>query len=102
MLTIAVMAFALLVVWLAARGWLRRRAEAARWRVVTRTLADGQRRVVLAGPGDRERVVAELPAALSGAALESAMLDARSKAFGEALRLNERPAPRAPAPRTRS
>ena len=102
MLTIALIAAVALAASLSVRAVLRRRAEAARWRVVTRTLEDGQRLVVLAGPGDRERVVAEFPAALSGAALESALLDARSKAFGEALRLNERTPNRAPAPRIRS
>ena len=46
-------------------------------------------------------MITELPAGLNGAALESALLDARSKAFGEALRLNEPVAGQAPAARTR-
>jgi hypothetical protein len=102
MLTIPLTALALLAVWLLVRAALRRRAQASRWRVVTRTVDDGSRVIVLAGPGGRERVISELPAALQGAALESALLDARSKAFGEALRLNEPLAAPAPAPRTRS
>ncbi len=101
MLTIPALALGLLALWLIARALLRRRAEASRWRVVTRTLEDGRRLVVLAGPGGRERVVAEFPATLNGAALERALRDARSSAFGEALRLNERAPARAPAPRTR-
>ena len=103
MLLIPLTALAVLAIWLAFRAWLRRRAAAGRWHVVTRTAGDGTRLVVLAGPDGRERVVRELPAAMDGAALESALLDARSKAFGEALRLNAPPAPaRAPAPRIRS
>jgi hypothetical protein len=90
------------VAWFVIRAVLRRRAEASRWHVVTRTLVDGTRRVVLAGPGGGERVVTELPSTLEGAALEYALLDARSKAFSEAMRLNAPPAPRAHAPRTRS
>ena len=91
----------LILVWLALRAVLRRRAEANRWRVLTRTLEDGRRLVVLIAPGGDERVIRELPAALHGAALESALRDARSLAFGEALRLNEPAAGRAPAARTR-
>ena len=88
--------------WLVLRAALRRRADARRWQVVTRTLVDGRRLVVLVSPAGAERVVRELPAALHGAALESALRDARSRAFGEALRLNE-PAPDpAPSARTRS
>ncbi|HEV3002314.1 MAG TPA: hypothetical protein VGW75_16350 [Solirubrobacteraceae bacterium] len=102
MLTISLLALVALVACLFARGLLRRRAAAGRWRVVTRTVEDGRRLVLLAGPGGGERVVAELPATLTGVELETALLDARSKAFGEALRLNELPAGRAPAPRTRS
>jgi hypothetical protein len=102
MLTIALLATVALAGCLCVRAVLRRRAVASRWRVVTRTLEDGERLVLLAGPGGRKRVVAEFPASLAGAALESALLDARSKAFGEALRLNERAPARAPAPRTRS
>ena len=102
MLVIPLIALATLAAWLILRAMLRRRADAARWRVVTRTLADGTRLVVLTGPGGRERVIKELPAALDGPALENALLEARSVAFGEALRLND-PAPaRAPAPRIRS
>jgi hypothetical protein len=102
MYTISLIAIALFLGWLVLRGFLRRRAEASRWHVVTRTLADGTRRVLLAGPGGGERVIREFPATLDGAALESALLDARSMAFSEAMRLNAPPAPRAPAPRTRS
>ena len=101
-MTIPLIATLALLAWFLIRWMLRRRAHAARWHVVTRTLADGTRRVVLSGPGGGERVVSEFPAALEGAALENALLDARSKAFSEALRLNAPPAPRAPAPRTRS
>ena len=101
MLAIALIALALLAAVAVVRLLLRRRAAAARWRVMTRTAEDGTRRVVLAGPGGRERVIAVLPAALEGAALESALLDARSRAFAEALRLNEPRAGRAPAPRMR-
>jgi hypothetical protein len=102
MLTITALTAVAVLGCLGARMVLRRRAVARRWRVVTKTLEDGQRRVLLAGPGARERVVAEFPATLAGAALESALLDARSKAFGEALRLNERAPARPPAPRMRS
>ena len=101
MLTITLAALTLLVASIAVRSLSRRRAAAGRWRVVTRTLDDGTRRVMLAGPGG-ERVVRELPAALDGAALEDELLEARSRAFGEALRLNEPLAARGPAPRTRS
>ena len=90
----------LLLLFAGVRSYARRRAAAARWRVVTRTLVDGTRRVVLSGPGG-ERVVRELPAALDGAQLEAELLEARSRAFGEALRLNQPLAARAPAPRTR-
>ena len=90
----------MLAAWLVARAVMRRRADANRWRVVTRTLEDGRRLVVLAAPAGDERVVRELPAALDGAALETALAEARSLAFGEALRLNE-PVGRAPAARTR-
>jgi hypothetical protein len=64
--------------------------------VVTRTIEDGTRQVVLTGPGN-ERVMKELPASLDGLQLEMELLDARSKAFAEALRLNRPPAPRAHA-----
>ena len=101
MLTIVLVSLTLLVASIALRSFARRRAAAGRWRVVTRTLHDGTRQVMLSGPG-AERVVRELPAALDGAALEEELLDARSRAFGEALRLNEPLAARAPAPRTRS
>ncbi len=100
MLTISLLAIALLVPAVAGRARMRRQGQ--RWRVVTRTLEDGTRHVMLVGPNG-ERVVKELPAALDGAELEAALLDARSRAFDEALRLNE-PPPAAPAPaaRTRS
>ena len=101
MLTIPLIALGVLVAWLAVRAVLRRRANASRWRVVTRTLADGKRRVVLVGPGG-ERVIRELPAALEGAALEVELREARSMAFGEALRLNEPLAAPGTAPRIRS
>jgi hypothetical protein len=101
MLTITLVTLSLLVASLALRSFTRRRAAAGRWRVVTRTLDDGSRRVILAGP-DGERVVRELPAALDGPALEDELCEARSRAFGEALRLNEPLAARAHAPRTRS
>jgi hypothetical protein len=104
MFTISLLALALfLSTWLVAKVHVRRRAEAGRWRVVTRTLSDGSRRVVLAGPDGGERVVRELPAALDGLELEAELREARSSAFGEALRLNQpRVAGPAPAPRTRS
>ena len=102
MSTVPLIALAALLAWFLVRALLRRRAEASRWHVVTRTVDDGSRLVVLTAPGGGERVMAELPAALDGAALESALLDARAKAFSEALRLNEPVAARAPAPRTRS
>jgi hypothetical protein len=100
MLTIPLIVLAVVIVWLVIRAFLRRRADANRWRVVTRTLDDGRRLVVLAAPAGDERIIRELPAALDGAALEEALRDARSTAFGEALRLNE-PVGRAPAARTR-
>jgi hypothetical protein len=100
-LTITLIALALLAAWIVVRSLLRRRAYAAQWHVVTRTRADGTRCVVLAGPGGRERVTHELPAALEGIALEDALLSARSQAYAEAMRLNDPPV-RAPAPRTRS
>jgi hypothetical protein len=97
MLTITLLLFASVPLWLLVRRVIRRRAEAARWRVVTRTIEDGTRQVVLTGPGG-ERVMRELPATLDGLALETELMDARSKAFAEALRLNRRPqAPRAHA-----
>ncbi|HEX8121718.1 MAG TPA: hypothetical protein VF549_10695 [Solirubrobacteraceae bacterium] len=104
MLTIPLLASALfLSTWLIVRVHVRRRAEAGRWRVVTRTLDDGSRRVMLAGPDGGERVIRELPATLDGQALEAELREARSSAFGEALRLNDpRPARPAPAGRTRS
>ena len=102
MLTIPLIALGVLVAWLVIRAVVRRRAEAHRWQVVTRTLDDGRRLVVLVSPTGAERVIRELPAALRGADLESALRDARSRAFGEALRLNEPAAGRAPAARTRS
>src|SRR5687767_10691776 len=102
MLTIPLIVLAVLATWLVVRAVMRRRADANRWRVVTRTLEDGRRLVVLAAPAGDERVVRELPAALDGAALESALREARSLAFGEALRLNEPVAGPAPAARTRS
>ena len=101
MLTIPLIVLAVLVAWLVLRAALRRRADANRWRVVTRTLEDGRRLVVLAAPAGDERIIRELPAALDGAALESALRDARSLAFSEALRLNEPLAAREPAGRTR-
>jgi hypothetical protein len=101
MLTIPLIVLAVLVAWLVVRAVMRRRADANRWRVVTRTLDDGRRLVVLAAPAGDERVIRELPAALDGAALESALREARSLAFGEAMRLNEPVADRAPAARTR-
>jgi hypothetical protein len=102
MLTISLLAVAVLVPALASRVHLRSRPRAERWRVVTRTLEDGRRQVALAGPGS-ERLVKELPADLDGLDLEIALGEARSRAFDEALRLNE-PLPAAPAPaaRTRS
>ena len=100
-MTIPLAALGLLLAWLVVRAALRRRAHAHRWRVLTRTLEDGRRLVVLASPTGAERVIRELPAALDGVALEAALRDARSLAFGEALRLNEPPAGRAPAARTR-
>src|SRR3712207_854121 len=102
MLTIPLIALAVLVAWLVVRAMLRRRANAARWRVVTRTLADGKRMVVLVGPDGGERVIRELPAALDGAALEVELMEARAKAFGEALRLNEPLAAPGSVPRIRS
>lgn len=96
MLTITLLMFASLPAWLVVRRAMRRRAEAHRWRVVTRTIEDGTRQVVLTGPGN-ERVMKELPASLDGLQLEMELLDARSKAFAEALRLNRPPAPRAHA-----
>jgi hypothetical protein len=101
MLTIPLIALGIVVAWLVLRAVMRRRAEAHRWRVVTRTLDDGRRLVVLVAPGGGERVIRELPAALDGAALESELRDARSLAFSEALRLNEPVAGRAPVARTR-
>ncbi|HEX2084565.1 MAG TPA: hypothetical protein VHF89_02705 [Solirubrobacteraceae bacterium] len=102
MLTIALIALlALVPTWIVLRRALRRRADAERWRVVTRTLEDGSRRVVLSGPGG-ERVVRELPAALDGPALEDELAEARSRAFAEAMRLNQPLAAPGPAPRTRS
>ena len=101
MLTITVIALALVPVWLVARRIKRRRDAARRWHVVTRTTGDGTRQVVLTGPGG-ERVMNELPATLEGLALETALMDARSKAFAEALRLNQPQAPRARASRMRS
>ena len=101
MLTIPLILLVVLTAWLVLRGVMRRRADAARWRVVTRTLEDGRRLVVLAAPAGDERVVKELPAALAGAALETELREARSLAFGEALRLNEPVAGRAPAARSR-
>ena len=101
MLTIALIVLAVLVAWLMVRAAMRRRADANRWRVVTRTLEDGRRLVVLTAPAGDERVIRELPAALDGAALETALAEARSMAFGEALRLNEPVADQAPAARTR-
>ena len=101
MLTIPLIVLAALVAWLVLRAVMRRRADANRWRVVTRTLEDGRRLVVLAAPAGEERVIRELPAALDGAALESALREARASAFGEALRLNEPVADQAPAARTR-
>ena len=92
----------MLIAWLVVRAVVRRRAHARRWQVVTRTLQDGRRLVVLLSPTGAERVIRELPAALDGAALESALRDARSLAFGEALRLNDSAAGRAPVARTRS
>ena len=100
-MTIPLIVVGLLVAWVVVRAVLRRRADAHRWRVVTRTREDGSRLVVLVAPTGAERVIRELPAALHGAALETALRDARSLAFGEALRLNEPPAGRAPAARTR-
>jgi hypothetical protein len=101
MLTMVLVSLALLVVTLAGRSYLRRRAAAGRWRVVTRTLEDGSRCVVLAGPGG-ERVIRELPATLDGPALEDELMEARSRAFGEALRLNEPLAGRGRVARIRS
>ena len=100
-MTIPLIALGILVAWLVMRAALRRRADAHRWRVLTRTLEDGRRLVVLASPTGSEQVIRELPAALHGAALEAALRDARASAFGEALRLNEPAAGRAPAARTR-
>jgi hypothetical protein len=102
MLTIPLMALGLLVAWLVVRAVVRRRAYARRWQVVTRTLEDGRRLVVLVSPTGAERVIREVAAAVDGAALESALRDARSLAFGEALRLNDAATGRAPAARTRS
>ena len=98
MFTITVIAVALGAAWLLVRRFQRRRAAARRWHVVTRTTGDGTRQVVLTGPGG-ERVMKELPASLDGLALENELLDARSKAFAEALRLNQPLAPRAPVSR---
>ena len=102
MLPIPVIALLVLAAWLTVRAILRRRAAAARWRVITRTVDDGSRLVVLAAPGGGERVITELPAALDGAALEFALREARAKAFGEALRLNEPLAGRGRVARIRS
>ena len=101
-MTIPLIALAVLVAWLVLRAVLRRRADANRWRVATRTLGDSRRLVVLAAPRGGEGVIRELPAALDAAALESALRDARSLAFTEAMRLNKPLAGRAPAARTRS
>jgi hypothetical protein len=101
MLTIPLIVLAVLTAWLVVRAVMRRRADAARWHVVTRTLEDGRRLVVLTAPAGDERIVKELPAALAGAALENELREARSLAFGEALRLNEPVAGRGPAARSR-
>ena len=96
MLTITLIVMAMLPAWLILRRTMRRRAEASRWRVVTRTIEDGTRQVVLTGPGT-DRVMKELPASLDGLALEMELMDARAQAFSEALRLNQPRAPRAHA-----
>ncbi|HEX2084566.1 MAG TPA: hypothetical protein VHF89_02710 [Solirubrobacteraceae bacterium] len=65
-----------------------RRARAARWRVVTKTAADGTLRVVIEGPGGGERVVKELPPGLEGPELTSELRLAREEAFMQAQELN--------------
>ncbi len=88
LIVLAAVAFA---IYLAVSAHARRRAQAERWRVVTRTAEDGSLRVAVAGPGG-ERLVKELPPALDGAELTSELRLAREEAFLQAEELN-RPAP---------
>ena len=66
----------------------RRRREASRWRVGTRTGPDGSLRVVLEGPGGGERVVRELPPGLEGPELTAELRLAREEAALQAQELN--------------
>jgi hypothetical protein len=77
-----------LIVWWVLGAQARGRVQAARWRVVTKTAADGSLRVVLEGPGEGERLVKELPPGLEGPELTSELRLAREEAFLQAEELN--------------
>lgn len=66
----------------------RRAAPAAVWKVITRTEHDGTLVVALRGPEGGERVVKELPPALSGPDLTSELRLAREEAQFQADELN--------------
>ena len=80
-----------LIAWVVLGSQARRREEASRWRVVTRTAEDGSLRVLVEGPGG-ERLIKELPAGLEGPELTSELRLAREEAFLQAEELN-RPGP---------
>ena len=68
----------------------RRDTSPPAWRVITRTEHDGTLLVALKGPdGDGERIVKELPPALSGAELTSELRLAREEAQLQADELNQ-------------
>ena len=85
---LVVLAALALIAYLVLSAQARSRAEAARWRVVTRTASDGTLRVVLEGPEGGERVVKELPPALDGPELTSELRLAREEAHMQAEELN--------------
>ncbi|HEX8084969.1 MAG TPA: hypothetical protein VF529_11825 [Solirubrobacteraceae bacterium] len=85
---LVILAAVALIVWLVLGAQARRGQEAARWRVATKTAADGTLRVVIEGPGGGERVVKELPPGLEGAELTSELRLAREEAFIQAEELN--------------
>ncbi|HEV2812770.1 MAG TPA: hypothetical protein VGW10_05900 [Solirubrobacteraceae bacterium] len=89
LVVLAVLAF---VAYMVFSAYARSRAEAARWRVATKTASDGSLRVVLEGPDGGERLVKELPASLEGPELTGELRLAREEAFMQAEELN-RPGP---------
>ena len=84
LIILAAIAFIVYVVWGATE---RRRVDAARWRVVTKTASDGSLRVLVEGPGG-ERLVKELPPGLEGPELTAELRLAREEAALQADELN--------------